>query len=133
MQDLTDFEWKVEKSIFSTFSHKSVKSVKSCMNGWTDLQVDLSDIVAAHLVYKNLNSHGHSFNIQWDISILLKGIEICKSRVVATLPLNAVTKKDMMPLPNLAQCIEDLQGIEVFSKFDVRWGYNNIRIHEEDQ
>ena len=48
-------------------------------------------------------------------------------------PLNAVTKRDMTPLPNLAQCIEDLQGMEVFSKFDVQWGYNNIRICDEDQ
>ena len=48
-------------------------------------------------------------------------------------PLNAVTKRDVTPLPNLAQCIEDLQGMELFSKFDIRWGYNNIRIREEDQ
>ena len=55
------------------------------MNGWMDLQVDLSELVAAHLVYMNLNFHGHSSNIQCDISILLKGIENHKSRVVATL------------------------------------------------
>jgi hypothetical protein len=47
--------------------------------------------------------------------------------------LNVVTKCDVTPLPNLAQCIEDLQGIELFSKFDICWGYNNIRIREEDQ
>jgi hypothetical protein len=41
-------------------------------------------------------------------------------------PLNAVTWKDVTPLPNLIECIEDLQGMELFSKFDVRWGYNNI-------
>ena len=34
-------------------------------------------------------------------------------------PLNAVTKRDVTPLPNLAQCIEDLQGMELFSKFDI--------------
>jgi hypothetical protein len=34
-------------------------------------------------------------------------------------PLNAVTRKDITPLPNLAECIEDLQGMELFSKFDV--------------
>ena len=34
-------------------------------------------------------------------------------------PLNAVTRKDVTPLPNLAQCIEDLQGNELFSKFDI--------------
>jgi hypothetical protein len=48
-------------------------------------------------------------------------------------PLNTVTKRDVMPLPNLTQCIEDLQGMEIFSKFDIRWGYNNICIREEDQ
>jgi hypothetical protein len=34
-------------------------------------------------------------------------------------PLNAVTRKDVTPLPNLTQCIEDLQGMELFSKFDI--------------
>ena len=34
-------------------------------------------------------------------------------------PLNAVTRKDITPLPNLAQCIEDLQGMELFSKFHI--------------
>jgi hypothetical protein len=41
-------------------------------------------------------------------------------------PLNAVTKCDVTLLPNLAQYIEDLQGMELFSKFDIHWGYNNI-------
>jgi len=48
-------------------------------------------------------------------------------------PLNAVTKKDVTPLPNLAQCIERLQGNEIFSKFDIRWGYNNVHIKEGDE
>jgi hypothetical protein len=48
-------------------------------------------------------------------------------------PLNKVTRRDVTPLPSLAQCIEDLQGMEIYSKFDIRWGYNNIRIREEDQ
>ena len=43
-------------------------------------------------------------------------------------PLNAVTKRDVTPLLNLVQCIEDLQGMEIYSKFDIRWGYNNIQI-----
>jgi hypothetical protein len=47
-------------------------------------------------------------------------------------PLNAVTRKDVTPLPNLTQYIEDLQGMELFSKFDVCWGYNNIWIRETD-
>ena len=56
-----------------------------------------------------------------------------KRYIIDYQPLNAITRKDVTPLPNLAQCIEDLQGMELFSKFDIRWGYNNIRIREEDQ
>jgi len=43
-----------------------------------------------------------------------------KRYIIDYRPLNAVTRKDVTPLPNLAQCIEDLQGMEVFSKFDIR-------------
>ena len=43
-----------------------------------------------------------------------------KCYIIDYRPLNTVTKKDMTLLPNLAQCIEDLQGMEVFSKFDVQ-------------
>jgi len=56
-----------------------------------------------------------------------------KRYIIDYRPLNAVTKKDVTSLPNLAQCIEDLQGMELFSKFDIRWGYNNIRICEGDE
>ena len=56
-----------------------------------------------------------------------------KRYIIDYRPLNAVTRKDVTPLPNLAQCIEDLQGMELFSKFNMRWGYNNIQIREEDQ
>jgi len=56
-----------------------------------------------------------------------------KRYIIDYRPLNAVTQKDVTPLPNLKQCIENLQGMELFSKFDIRWGYNNIRIREGDQ
>ena len=42
-----------------------------------------------------------------------------KRYIIDYRPLNAVTCKDVTPLPNLMQCIEDLQGMELFSKFDV--------------
>ena len=56
-----------------------------------------------------------------------------KRYIIDYQPLNAVTRKDVTPLPNLVQCIEDLQGMELFSKFNIQWGYNNIHIKEEDQ
>ena len=38
-----------------------------------------------------------------------------------------------MPLPLIPDLIDKLQGSHYFTKFDVCWGYNNIRIHEGDE
>ena len=42
-----------------------------------------------------------------------------KRYIIDYRPLNAVTWKDITPLPNLKQCIKNLQGMELFSKFDI--------------
>ena len=47
--------------------------------------------------------------------------------------LNKWTVHDNYPLPLISNIIECLQGKTLFSKFDIRWGYNNIRIKEEDR
>ena len=47
--------------------------------------------------------------------------------------LNRWTRRDNNPLPNIRTVLENLQGGELFSKFDLRWGYKNLRIKEEDQ
>jgi hypothetical protein len=57
------------------------------MNGWTDLRVGLSDLIAVHLIYLNPKFHSHSYFIQFDIHLFLKSIENCKSQVMATLSL----------------------------------------------
>ena len=47
--------------------------------------------------------------------------------------LNKWTVCDNYPLPLITNIIERLQGKTLFSKFDIRWGYNNICIKEEDR
>ena len=47
--------------------------------------------------------------------------------------LNHWTITDNGPLPNIQTLVGRLQGKELFSKFDIRWGYNNVRIKKEDQ
>ena len=47
--------------------------------------------------------------------------------------LNKWTVRDNYPLPLITNIIERLQGKTLFSKFDIRWGYNNIRIKKEDR
>ena len=37
------------------------------------------------------------------------------------------------PLPLIPKLIHDLSGKKLFSKFDIRWGYNNVCIKEGDK
>jgi hypothetical protein len=47
--------------------------------------------------------------------------------------LNAITRKNVAPIPLIPELINKLLGARFFTKLDVRWGYNNIRIHEGDE
>jgi len=57
--------------------------------------------------------------------------ELCM--VIDYCKLNDLTKKDYYPLPNLCTELEKLSKHKLFSKFNVRAGYNNIQIAEQDQ
>lgn len=47
--------------------------------------------------------------------------------------LNEFTIKNRYPLPLVSDIVNRLKGAKYFSKFDVRWGYNNVRIKEGDE
>ncbi|KAF9800350.1 hypothetical protein IEO21_10375 [Rhodonia placenta] len=47
--------------------------------------------------------------------------------------LNAITVKNRYPLPLIAEMVDKLHGATLFTKFDVRWGYNNVRIKADDE
>ena len=47
--------------------------------------------------------------------------------------LNEHTIRDTYPLPLIPDLIQQIEDAWVFTKFDVRWGYNNIRIKDGDQ
>jgi hypothetical protein len=47
--------------------------------------------------------------------------------------LNTITVKNHYPLPLVSDIVNRLQGARYFTKFDVRWGYNNIRIKKGDE
>ena len=48
-------------------------------------------------------------------------------------PLNKYTKKNRNVSPLIPQVINRLAGCTLFTKFDIRLGYNNIRIKEGDK
>ena len=48
-------------------------------------------------------------------------------------PLNKYTKKNRNVSPLIPQVVDRLAGCTLFTKFNIRWGYNNIRIKEGDE
>jgi len=47
--------------------------------------------------------------------------------------LNKWTIKNNYPLPLISDVLENIGTKKVFTKIDLRWGYNNIRIKEGDE
>ena len=47
--------------------------------------------------------------------------------------LNAITVSNKTPLPLIKEVIDRLHGAKIFSKMDIQWGFNNIRIREGDE
>jgi hypothetical protein len=47
--------------------------------------------------------------------------------------LNAMTIRNRYPLPLVPDIMSRVAGAKYFTKLDVRWGYNNVRIREGDE
>jgi len=47
--------------------------------------------------------------------------------------LNAATVKNKYPLPLISKLVSQLRGAKYFTKLDVRWGFNNVRIKPGDE
>ena len=47
--------------------------------------------------------------------------------------LNEVTVKNRYPIPRIADLIDSLSQASIFTKIDLRWGYNNVRIRQGDE
>jgi len=46
--------------------------------------------------------------------------------------LNKLTIKNMYPLPRIDDLLDQLVGARVFSKIDLRSGYHQIKVKDED-
>ena len=47
--------------------------------------------------------------------------------------LNRQTVKNNYPLPLITELVDNMGTKRVFTKMDLRWGYNNVRIKEGDE
>src|SRR5487761_659493 len=48
-------------------------------------------------------------------------------------PVNKWTIQNRYPLPLIPQLVDRLRGCSLYTKFDIRWGYNNVQIKEGDE
>jgi hypothetical protein len=74
----------------------------------------------------------HPSTSPWGCSMLFvekKDKELC---LCVDYRPNAVTTKNMYPLPHIDIMFDQLDGAQVFSKIDLRSGYHQIKIHAED-
>ena len=47
--------------------------------------------------------------------------------------VNEFTIKNNYPLPLILQLVDKLKGCKLFTKMDLRWGYNNVRVKEGNE
>jgi len=47
--------------------------------------------------------------------------------------LNRQTVKNNYPLPLITELVDNMGSKQVFTKMDLRWGYNNVHIKEGDE
>nr|GEU66846.1 hypothetical protein [Tanacetum cinerariifolium] len=76
--------------------------------------------------------------IKFRIELILGAIPIAKSPYrlapseMKELELNKLTIKNRYPLPRMVDLFDQLQGSQYFSKIDLRFGYHQLRVHEDD-
>ena len=47
--------------------------------------------------------------------------------------INSKTLKNNYPLPLIPELIDKISDAKLFTKMDLQWGYNNVRIQEGDK
>jgi len=56
-----------------------------------------------------------------------------KHMVIDYCRLNKQTVKNNYLLPLITDLVDSMDNKRVFTKLDLQWGYNNVRIKEEDE
>src|SRR5438128_4381174 len=94
-------------------------------NDLAEMKVQLQDLLDKGFIRPSSSPWGCS-------AMFVDKKDQTKRLVVDYRPLNEVTVKNKYPLPDINILFNQLSGAKVFSKIDLRLGYHQIKIREED-
>ncbi|XP_020972566.1 uncharacterized protein LOC110269219 [Arachis ipaensis] len=90
-----------------------------------ELKAQLEDLLGKHFIQPSISP--------WGAPVLLVKKKDGSMRLcVDNRQLNKDTVKNKYPLPRIDDLMDQLQGVGVFSKIDLRSGYHQIRVRDED-
>src|SRR5947207_838051 len=94
-------------------------------NDLAEMKVQLQELLDKGFIRPSSSSWGYP-------AMFVDKKDQTKRLVVDYRPLNEVTVKNKYPLPDINILFDQLAGAKVFSKIDLRSGYHQIRVREED-
>ena len=89
-----------------------------------ELEKQLQELLNEDFIWLNISS--------WGALVLVKKMYGTLRLCIDYRQLNQVTIKNKYPLPRIDDLFDQLQGAQVFSKIDLRSGYYQLKIKEED-
>ncbi|GJZ68149.1 putative reverse transcriptase domain-containing protein [Tanacetum coccineum] len=94
-----------------------------------EIEIASGQLVEIDKVIKGckLEIEGHVLDIDW-IPLGMRVFMMC----IDYRELNKLTVKNRYPLPRIDDLFDQLQGSQFFSKIDLRSGYHQLRVHEDD-
>src|SRR5438876_3006174 len=98
---------------------------KMSSNDLAEMKVQLQDLLDKGFIRPSSSPWGCS-------AMFVDKKDQTKRLVVDYRPLNEVTVKNKYPLPDINILFDQLSGAKVFSKIDLRSGYHQIKVREED-
>ncbi|XP_072093102.1 transposon Tf2-1 polyprotein isoform X3 [Arachis hypogaea] len=90
-----------------------------------ELKAQLEDLLGKHFIRPSVSPWGAPV-------LLVKKNDGSMRLCVDYRQLNKITVKNKYPLPRIDDLMDQLQGAGVFSKIDLRSGYHQIRVRDED-